>query len=356
MAPHERGRRTAFRPLDVRKRFCDGHGIRKLGQPLPDNLSESFAAGAASLAAAPRAAASAAVAPAAIYTVTVTTDAGPGSLRQAILDANANAGPDTIEFNISIPPFTIVPLTPLPAITDPVVLDGTTQPGFAGTPIVEISGALAPVATNGLTIASGGSTIRGLVVNGFSSGEGIRLETNGGNTIVDNYVGTDSAGAAAVGNSIGVRIVDSPNNTVGGDDSATERNVLSGNTFGDVIIEDASTGNAIVGNLIGTNATGSADIDGNEVPNQAGIQIANAQGNTVGGTQSGEGNVISGHAWGVQIAGVTATNNVLQGNLIGTDGSGNGIHRQRLLGHPPSPLRAQRRFTTRSSWMAWRPR
>ncbi len=67
------------------------------------NLSESFAAGAASLAAAPRAAASAAVAPAATYTVTVTTDAGPGSLRQAILDANANAGPDTIEFNILDP-------------------------------------------------------------------------------------------------------------------------------------------------------------------------------------------------------------------------------------------------------------
>src|SRR5262244_1177599 len=67
---------------------------------------------------------------AATFTVTNTADSGPGSLRQAILDANANAGEDTIAF--AIPGggvHTIQPTSPLPAITDPVVVNGYTQPG-----------------------------------------------------------------------------------------------------------------------------------------------------------------------------------------------------------------------------------
>src|SRR5205085_8028593 len=73
-----------------------------------------------------------------IFTVLNTLDSGPGSLRQAILDANATAnvgGPDRIEFNIDSASqngdgtFTIAPLSPLPAITDPAVIDGYTQPG-----------------------------------------------------------------------------------------------------------------------------------------------------------------------------------------------------------------------------------
>src|ERR1022692_1199212 len=63
--------------------------------------------------------------------VTNATDSGPGSLRQAILSANSTANvPDVINFNIAgTGPFTISPLTALPALTDPVVIDGYTQPG-----------------------------------------------------------------------------------------------------------------------------------------------------------------------------------------------------------------------------------
>ncbi len=73
------------------------------------------------------------------YTVTNTNDAGAGSLRQAILDANANAGSDAIEFNVGGGgPQGIAITTALPTITDPVSLDGTTQPGFSGVPLISI--------------------------------------------------------------------------------------------------------------------------------------------------------------------------------------------------------------------------
>ena len=64
------------------------------------------------------------------YTVTSTADSGAGTLRQAILDANANPGADTIAFNIvGTGPHTIAPATPLPAVTEAVTIDGYTQPG-----------------------------------------------------------------------------------------------------------------------------------------------------------------------------------------------------------------------------------
>src|SRR5438874_2131308 len=72
----------------------------------------------------------AAVAEGATLTVTTTADSGAGSLRQAILDANAAAGTDTIAFNIpGAGVQTIAPLTNLPMVTEAVVIDGYTQPG-----------------------------------------------------------------------------------------------------------------------------------------------------------------------------------------------------------------------------------
>jgi hypothetical protein len=84
------------------------------------------------------------VAHGATYTVTSTNDSGLGSLRQAILAANANPGPDIIEFDIAGPGVhTIAVTTELPIITGPVIIDGWSQPGFAGNPLIELSGALA---------------------------------------------------------------------------------------------------------------------------------------------------------------------------------------------------------------------
>src|SRR5688572_11728900 len=76
-----------------------------------------------------------------VFMVTETADGGAGSLRQAILDANANIGRDTISFNIGgSGPYSIRPLTPLPAIVDSVVIDGSTQPGYVSSPLVELAG------------------------------------------------------------------------------------------------------------------------------------------------------------------------------------------------------------------------
>src|SRR2546425_11283768 len=101
------------------------------------------------------------------FTVINTNDSGAGSLRQAILDANANAGLDTINFSIGSGVQTInVGSTTglaLPTITDPVIVDGTTQPGYAGSPLIELNGTSAGPSQNGLFITAGSSTIKGLV-------------------------------------------------------------------------------------------------------------------------------------------------------------------------------------------------
>ena len=246
------------------------------------------------------------------FSVTTTADSGAGSLRQAITDANANAGPDMISFSIGSPTKTIVLTSDLPTITDPVIIDGTTQPGFSGAPIIEINGASGPT---GLNITAGNSTVRGLVLNRFGS-FAIRLSTNGGNHVEGNYIGTNVAGTSALPNGSGL-IISSPNNIIGGTTIAT-RNVISGNGSRgmEIVGGMAAAGTVIQGNFIGTDATGLKSL-GN---GSDGIGFLNASNCLVGGTASGAGNVISGNGLiGVRMGG---TGNVIQGNLIGTDAIG----------------------------------
>ena len=145
------------------------------------------------------------------FTVLTTADSGPGSLRQAILDADAqdnalNPGAAADRIVFAIPGrglHTITPASPLPDLTDPVVLDATTQPGFAGRPVVVLDGS--QTFGDGLHITCGGSTVRGLVIDGFR-GAGIAIDTQGGNVIEGNYLGTDPTGTAARGNAVGVSV------------------------------------------------------------------------------------------------------------------------------------------------------
>jgi CSLREA domain-containing protein len=242
-------------------------------------------------------------------------DAADCTLREAINASNAQGGVNTIAFHIpGAGVHTIAPTSELPTVTDPVVIDGTTQPGFAGTPLIELNGAGAGVASDGLTVASGGSTVRGLVINRFD-GSGIRLQTGGGNVVTGNYIGTDAAGAADLGNSSsGVMVDNSPNNIVGGLTPAA-RNLLSGNNqYGVCINGAASTGNQVQGNFVGTDATGTTDV-GNTLD---GINVLGAPNNTVGGTAAGAGNLVSGNdRHGVSLSGATGT--TVRGNFIGTN-------------------------------------
>jgi hypothetical protein len=298
------------------------------------------------------------------FTVTNTTDGGSGSLRQAITDGNghANIDPNTPDIiNFAIPGAglqTITPLSALPTITDPVVIDGYTQPGSSPNTVavgdnsihlIEINGNGARV--NALTITAGNSTVRGLVINRFSPGNtndnDITLQTNGGNKVEGCFLGLDAAGTAAdpvsYFSNFGVVIRDSPNNTIGGTTPAA-RNVIAGRTNGISINNAASSGTTIQGNYIGINAAGTTAFltdpsSGSVSFVGTGIQIGGGPGsgssnNLIGGTAAGARNVISGTAsHDILLFDETTTGNVIQGNYLGTNatgaasvfGTGNGI-------------------------------
>ena len=192
-------------------------------------------------------------------------DGGPGSLRQAIIEANAAAGMNTITFNLpAIVPQAINPMSPLPVITDAVFIDGASQPGYSGTPFIILDGSDAGPG-DGLAITSGNSRVRGLSIVGFS-GSAIALNFLTGSIIQGNYLGLLPDGITAFANDDGVSMVDASSNTVGGT-TPPERNVISGNSGSGVkILGDLSDGNRVYGNYIGTDASGMAAI-----PNQ-GVQ------------------------------------------------------------------------------------
>jgi len=80
---------------------------------------------------------------------------GKCTLRAAIMQANASVGADTIAFSLPGPsPYSIAPASPLPAVSDTLTIDGTTQPGFSGTPIVEIRGDSAGANADGLHLSA----------------------------------------------------------------------------------------------------------------------------------------------------------------------------------------------------------
>ncbi|MCX8091522.1 MAG: immunoglobulin domain-containing protein [Verrucomicrobiae bacterium] len=267
--------------------------------------------------------------PAATYTVTSTGNAGAGTLRTAITNANANPGTDLIVFNISgTGPFTINLTTPLPPIIEPVILDATTQPGYAGMPRVLINGASAGDDTSGFYIQTSNCVIKGLAIGRFGK-EAIRIEGTGGNVVQGCFIGTGHFGTNALGNGWGSAgfggiTVLSANNLIGGTE-ATNRNLISGsNLHGIFVIGGAAVSNRIVGNYIGTDVTGTKRL-GNI---QNGISISGARFTLVGdGTAAGR-NVISGNNQsGVYVLGnpvlfIHSLSNIIQGNYIGTDVTG----------------------------------
>ena len=197
--------------------------------------------------------------------VTTTADSEPGSLRAAITFANSNPGADTITFAIpGAGVHTITPLSPLPLITGPVMIDGYSQPGAAANTLaqgdnaaimIELSGTNAGTGADGLVISGGNSTIRGLAINGFSGGAGIHLTTVGGNKVVGDHLGTDPTGTLARPDRVGVQ-VETAQNTIGGT-TAADRDVVSANTFIEVYLLGATaTGNLVEGDFVGTNSAG----------------------------------------------------------------------------------------------------
>ncbi len=272
------------------------------------------------------------------FTVTNTNDNGAGSFRQMLIDANNNPGKDTIRFNIpGNTKHTISPASPFPVITDPVVIDGYSQPGASPStnPItagsnavlmIELNGSNAGNSAIGLKITAGNSTVQGLVINDITW-FGINLESNGHNTIMGNFIGTDVSGSGAIksNTSSGIYIHNSANNVIGGT-APSARNVISGNAVGIEITGLGASNNKVQGNLIGTDKSGTVVL-GNL---HQGISIYYAASNLIGGSVPGARNIISGSGEGnpvnSQQAGIglilNGPGNLVQGNFIGTDISG----------------------------------
>ena len=250
------------------------------------------------------------------FTVTNTVDSGLGSLRWAITNANANSGPDTINFNIKgTAPFTISLASALPDVTDTVTIDATTQTGYSSAPVVELNGAATAAGSVGLQLNSGFNTVLGLAINHFPA-QGIVL--NGvSNVIRGNFIGTDTTGALARNNgSFGIW-VKSAGNQIGGT-TAAMRNVISGGNNTGIYIYNTSS-NVVQGNYVGVSATGAARL-GNQ---NSGITIDGSSGNLIGGSAIGARNLVSGNGVsGVFLNGAGANGNVIQGNYIGTDVTG----------------------------------
>lgn len=277
--------------------------------------------------------------------VTSPADAGPGTLRQTLLDAQPG---DTITFDTGMfPPEDPTTISVLAA------LDGLTQGQLtidASNAGVILDGSRLPREgrANGLTVLSSGNRILGLQILDFpASGvfvadgqdnqiggagpgegnvlsgnyDGINLWGSGtrNNVVLGNHIGTNASGTAAMGNQVdGVWVgANAQHNLVGGA-TAAARNLISGNGSNGVVI-DGGQYNTIRGNYIGTDATGTRAL-----PNSgSGVTLAEgARDNLIGGAAPGEGNVISGNHTGVSLAGSSVGNNVVRGNYIGTDATG----------------------------------
>lgn len=214
----------------------------------------------------------------ATFTVTNTNSEGAGSFRDALFKANQSPG-SVITFNIASG-HTINVVAELPTITVPLRIDGTTQPGYAGTPIVELNGATATNPLSGLIRISGGSSvIRGLVIN-RNRDNGIKLGGGGGNIIENNFIGTDVAGTSKLGNAAdgisieGLQAI--PCVEMSFREMASPASIIS------------SSGNIVQGNWIGTDKSGS----GLAIANATGIAIFGGP-NTIGGEGAGAGNTIA---------------------------------------------------------------
>jgi hypothetical protein len=290
--------------------------------------------------------------------------AGTGTLRQAIIDADQQSSPAVIDFaipttdsgyNSTTGTFQIQPQAALPNVgpavldNNPVVIDGTSQPGYAGKPLIELNGADARAAS-GLRCDGGPrggfDTIKGLDINSFS-GFGIFLRSND-NTVTGCYIGTDVTGTQPMPNlgggiSVGdINSVYSSGNTIGGT-APGQGNVISGNgstNYYSAPLGQSPAGviligptNVVEGNLIGLTADGSAAVGTNVWP---GVVVL-AGNNTIGGLDTnvpgqplaGAGNVISGSVdnTGIDISdayqplqGVVGV--VIEGNYIGTNAAG----------------------------------
>lgn len=276
----------------------------------------------------------------ATFTVTNVADSGAGSLRDAITQSNADEDADVIAFNIpGDGVHTIRPLTPLPDIVNKVDIDGYTQPGAKPntlavgddrTLLIELSGATLLTSGAGLHFTengpgrnSGGSSVRGLVINSNFS-DGVRINSGGTYgladiTVAGNFFGTNAAGnafASYMPTAVDVSGFQCSDNHVGGP-SPADRNVMAGSS--QHISLSGTSDNVIENNYIGLSADGMTPIAGSG-SSGTGVLISNSASNTIGGTTAASRNVIVTGTGGVSLS--ESVRNRIIGNYIGVAADG----------------------------------
>jgi|GEM_PF-4532910 len=276
---------------------------------------------------------------AADYYVTTARDHGPGSLRQAMIDADAN--PDICTIYFALPKsdsayspvtgvWTIRPQTALPELNgERTSISGSSQTVLIGDtnplgPEVEISGYNRTM--DGFVISGPNNTVSGLIINGFRTAVIITSAKAIGNSVNACYIGTSYDGTYAIANESGFYVRNGARGTIIGGPGAIYRNIISGNKYDGIVIYSPGTDSTqIMANYIGTTATGTAAL-GNEM---GGIYIFDGPKNTViGGLTAEVGNVISGSNTlgniymgnGITLEDCNATS--IYGNCIGTDATG----------------------------------
>jgi uncharacterized repeat protein (TIGR01451 family) len=275
----------------------------------------------------------------AIFTVTNTSDSGAGSLRQALLDADAGSAVNTIQFNIPGGGVkTITPVTNLPDVPANTSLDGFSQPGSAPNTLNDGSNAVLLIEIHGP--GGGGDGLRlpgqngvsGLVLNGWNGAgaAGIHVLTNAFQVLVEAcYIGTNAAGTAAVPNTVGIHLdggaeIGSHFNFPSTLTSAGARTLISGNTEDGIHVDTGGIIQVIGAAHIGVAANGLTKLgNGGD-----GIEIANSTVNQIGLSPIDEpglsgGNLIGGNGGaGVRISGAGAFFNFIYWAFIGTDRTG----------------------------------
>jgi len=263
-----------------------------------------------------------------------TTSSDPnasGSLPWAVQQANSTPGSNVIDFNIGRGPQTIT-LSGTLNLNNQVLIDGTTQPGYNGTPLISIQGSANVSSLFGLNSGSSGSTIQGLDMFDYT---GNAVTINNGSSadlIQNNWMGffiNPTTGQVTLNSSLGGQFgvtsglgIQSSNNTIRGnviDGSYNAINVGENpHDFGGAPWSGTVySGNHFIGNFIGTDPSGTTSAGfGNA--SDAIFFGAGCQGNFIG-----PNNVLSGNrVHGVELFDPSDKGNVITGNKIGTDVNG----------------------------------
>ena len=280
------------------------------------------------------------------FYVNNTSDSAVQSLRWAITNSNNTpstpSNPNVINFSELSNIARIDLQSPLPAITQPVIIDGTTEGSYNGAhPFVQLIGNYAGSSAIGLDITASGTQVKGLAIDGFNAG-GVLIDNASNVTLSNDWVGLDpnanASGPDANGNTIyegngtyGVTIQSENGGSSSGDLLSSD--IVSANSYNGIILSGLGTvQNVVSGTIIGSDNTGAAVVDdpGNLLGNGqhggggSGIVInGGASLNTIGGTTAAARDVILGNkSYGVYITGSSTNSNTIEGDVIGTDITG----------------------------------